>query len=218
MSDAMTIESAPPQPAAAHPLRPLVAGVLAFWFVLVMVLGATGQFVTPDGLPPWRLGLGVAVPVALFLLAFRRSDAFRGFMLALDARFVVCMQAWRFAGLGFIALYAHGVLPGVFAWPAGLGDIAVGASAPWILLALDRRPGYAHSRAFASWNVLGLLDLVVAVGCGAILSPILSAGAEAVSTRAMTQLPLILIPAFLVPIFAALHLTMLFRVRRRAGA
>jgi len=37
------------------------------------------------------------------------------------------MQAWRWAGLGFLDLYAYKVLPAVFALPR-LGDMAIGVT------------------------------------------------------------------------------------------
>ena len=40
-------------------------------------------------------------------------------------------------------MYTYGVLPGIFAWPAGLGDMAIGATAPLVLSGLLRRPDFA---------------------------------------------------------------------------
>jgi hypothetical protein len=71
--------------------------------------------------------------------------------------------ARRWAGLGFLSLYAHNVLPAVFALPAGLGDMAIGFTAPWMILALVRPPDFAASATFFRWNVLGIVDLVVAL-------------------------------------------------------
>ena len=51
------------------------------------------------------------------------SAKFRTVVLTSDLSLLTAIQAWRFAGFAFIALYAYGVLPGNFAWPAGLGDI-----------------------------------------------------------------------------------------------
>src|SRR6185437_8157592 len=63
------------------------------------------------------------------------------FVLALDLRFVAAVQAWRWAGLEFLTLYTYGILPGVFAWPAGLGDMIVGFSAPpWYSRSPATRP------------------------------------------------------------------------------
>ena len=48
------------------------------------------------------------------------------------------MQSWRVIGVMFLALYAFGLLPGLFAWPAGVGDAIVGLSAPFVLRAIVR--------------------------------------------------------------------------------
>jgi hypothetical protein len=109
------------------------------------------------------------------------------------------------------------VLPGVFAWPAGLGDIAIGVTAPWVALALVRRPGFVTSRVFVVWNLFGILDLVVAVSAGALSSVLASGVAGDVTTGPMAQLPLVLIPKYLVPLFLMLHLAALFQARRQSS-
>jgi hypothetical protein len=162
------------------------------------------------------IAVGVAAPLALFFAWLRVSQSFREFVLSLDLRLIAAMQAWRWAGLGFLSLYAHKVLPAVFALPAGLGDMAIGVTAPWIVLALVREPGFAARGAFIRWNVLGILDLVIAVSIGTV-SAILATGAPGqISTAPMATLPLLLIPAFLVPVFLMLHTTALLQSRRLA--
>ena len=125
-----------------------------------------------------------------------------------------CGRAWRAGGLGFLALHAHGVLPGLFAWPAGLGDIAIGTTAPWMVLALIRQPAFAGSRRFRIWNILGILDLVIALGMGALNSGFVPGVVGTITTGPMAQLPLVLIPAYLVPLFIVLHFTALLQARR----
>lgn len=198
-------------------LRPLVvAAGLAVWLALVVLLGAGGAFVRPPGALPLPILIGVSAPLIAFLAAFWVVRAFRGFVLAIDLRLVTGIQAWRFAGFGFLALYAHRLLPGLFAWPAGLGDIAIGVTAPWVVLALIRRPGFAASRPFVAWNLLGVLDLVVAISTGMLSSGIAVGLAGEVTTSPMAQLPLVLIPGYLVPFFIMLHLAALFQARRLA--
>jgi hypothetical protein len=109
------------------------------------------------------------------------------------------------------------VLPGAFAWPAGVGDIAIGATAPWVALALVHRPGFAVSRVFIVWNLLGILDLVVALSAGGLSSALASGATGEVTTGPMAHLPLVLIPAYLVPMFVMLHLAALFQARRQAS-
>jgi hypothetical protein len=194
-------------------MRPFIAGVLALWFVVVFLLGAAGLFVKPPGMPPLPILAGATVPLIVFLAAYSGWPAFRTYVLSADLPLGAAIQAWRAGGLVFLALYVHGMLPGAFAWPAGLGDIFIGVTAPWIALALIRRPGFATSSVFIVWNLLGILDLVVAVGSGGLHSAFASPGE--VTTGPMAQLPLVLIPAYLVPLFVMLHLTALFQARQR---
>ena len=115
-----------------------------------------------------------------------------------------------------MALYAHNVLPGGFALPAGLGDMAIGLTAPWVAGALIRRPGFAGSTTFMAWNALGILDLVVAITSGALSSALATGAVGEITTSSMAQLPLALIPAYLVPIFFMLHAVSIIQARRVA--
>jgi hypothetical protein len=189
----------------------LVAGVLVLWLALVAFLAGQGDLTGSPGTPPLGILLSAVVPVIVFLAAFRLSQSFRNFVLTFDLCLAAGIQAWRFAGLGFLALYANGVLPGVFAWPAGIGDMAVGMTAPWVMLALIKRPEFAGGNFFMFWNLFGMLDLIMAVGTGG-LSAMLAHGTPGEITMApMSHLPLALIPAYFVPILFMLHLTALFQ-------
>ena len=202
------------QPAGFSGVSLGISVVLALWLVLVVSLGALGAFVVPAGEPPFPIAIGVGAPLLLFFAALRLSRSFRDFVLSLDLRFIAGIQAWRWAGLGFLSLYAHNVLPAVFALPAGLGDMAVGFAAPWMILGLLRRPAFATSAAFIRWNVLGILDLVVAVSIGALSATLATGAPGEVSTAPMATLPLLLIPAFLVPLFLMLHTAALMQSRQ----
>jgi len=193
----------------------VVISVLVLWFALVTFLAGSGDLTRPPGTPPIALLLSVVTPVIVFLMAYRLFPSFRQFVLTFDLRLAAGMQAWRFAGLGFIALYVNGVLPGIFAWPAGLGDMIVGMTAPWVILALIRRPEFIRSKWFLAWNLFGMLDLILAVTDGGLDSFLVRSGG--IGTAPMTHLPLAYIPAYIVPILFMLHLAALFQ-RRRAVA
>jgi hypothetical protein len=195
-------------------IRRTVAVALTVWLLLVLSLGSAGVFVGPPGRPPLPIAIGVAAPLVLFFSALRLSQSFRDFVLSLDLRFIAAMQAWRWAGLGFLALYTHKVLPAVFALPAGLGDMAIGVTAPWMMLALLRDPRFAARGAFIRWNVLGILDLVIAISIGTVSTLFATGAPGEISTAPMAMLPLLLIPAFLVPLFLMLHTTALMQSRR----
>ena len=191
-----------------------VVTVLLAWLSLVVALAASGLFAGPPGTPPWQIALGAGLPLVAFFSLLRLSRAFRAFVLALDLRFVAAVQAWRWAGLEFLTLWSYGILPGVFAWPAGIGDMIVGFTAPAVALALARNPAFAGTRAFARWNIFGILDLAVALSLGTIVSLRATGAPGQITTAPMASMPLVLIPAFLVPAFIMLHAAALLQGRR----
>lgn len=82
-----------------------------------------------------------------------------------------------------------------------------------MLARLARDPDFAGSRTFVTWNVLGILDLLLAVSLGAVV-PLLFP--QVVRPSAMTHLPLVLIPGFFVPGYLILHAIALTQARRVA--
>jgi hypothetical protein len=102
----------------------------------------------------------------------------------------------------------------VFALPAGLGDIAIGLAAPFVARRLTR--GAGHSRA-VRFNLLGILDLVVALSIGFLagLGPWRPLEVTP-STEPLTLLPLALVPTVAVPLAIALHIVSLHRLRTAA--
>ncbi len=199
------------RPAAG--VRSLAVGVLGVWFLLALGGSLLGVF-DSEPRPPVPLGLAAVAPVAVFVGCYLTSVAFRRFVLSLDPRWLTLAQTWRVGGVVFVVLYLWGALPAAFALPAGLGDFAVGVTAP--LVARYWKPPFP-TRTFIAWNVLGILDLVLAVSLG-VLSSATPAGVLAgdVTTRLMGQFPLSLIPTFFVPLLLIFHLISLTRVYKTA--
>ena len=135
-------------------------------------------------------------------------------------RTLTMLQHWRVMGFGFLLLYFYDVLPGLFAWPAGLGDVAIGLAAPLVIARMGRDPDFAVSAGLLRFHLLGLFDFVIAVAtaglAGGAFTNLIPAG---ISSAPMDVWPLNLFPSFFVPIFIILHLTVLFKVRhlRRAA-
>lgn len=192
-------------PGGRRNIRRAVALTLTIWFVLVVSFGAGGAFTGLPGKPPLPIAIGFAAPLLLFFGWMQLSPSFREFVLSLDLRVVAAMQAWRFAGLGLVALYAYKVLPAVSSLPAGLGDMSIAVAAPWMVLGLLREPRFATRAAFLRWNLLGVLDLVMAVGTGAASAMFATGAPGEISSARMATLPLLLYPTFLVPFFLMLH-------------
>jgi len=108
----------------------------------------------------------------------------------------------------------QGRLPLGFALPAGLGDILVGLLAPWVAWRLGENQPHATTIAVA-WNLLGVLDLLGAIGLGILHAPTtLGILASDLTTRGVTQYPLCLIPFWVVPISLMLHFRSLWGLVR----
>ncbi|WP_242343394.1 hypothetical protein [Anaeromyxobacter terrae] len=194
------------------------AGVfLGAWLVLVMLLAAAGAFAGAPDRPPW-VALAVFAPILTGGLALSASRTLRARALAIPQPWLVGIQALRVIGVVFLVAHARGALPGQFALPAGWGDLAVGAAAPLVAYALATGKRFAPHLALA-WNVAGLLDLVVAVGTGALSAPgPIQVFTTSPSSVALGELPLSLVPTFGVPIFVLLHVLSLMGLRARARA
>lgn len=177
----------------------LSTGLIAAWFVFAISASALHLFDTDPGQPPLALGLSALTPVAAFLVWFATSPGFRQFALSLNPRVLTLVHSWRIVGFTFLVLYSAGLLPGLFALPAGWGDIAIGATAPLAALQLAN---FKRRRGFVLWQLLGIFDLVVAVTLGATVRLI---DPNALSTGMMSVLPMSLIPTFAVPLLIVLH-------------
>ncbi len=200
--------------------KALAAGILALWFSLAYFLGSTGLLTAPPSEAFRPVVLSAIIPVAIFFTAYALSDRLRGLVLSLDIRVLTMLQHWRVIGFAFLLLYANDVLPALFAWPAGFGDLLIGLAAPLVVAGLARDPGFARSWRFVTYHALGLLDFVVAVVTASLASgavPRLVAGP--ITSGPMEVWPLNLFPSFIVPIFIVLHVIVFLKVRalRRAN-
>jgi len=156
-------------------------------------------------------------PSLLFALVYVASRRARAFALGLDLRFLTALQSWRVLGVGFLFLYAHGLLPAQFAYPAGIGDLLVGLAAPFVLLAMIQgRMGW--ERQVLALNLAGTIDFLVAVGTGVLsASGPLGLLAGEVTTDIMQSLPLSLIPTFAVPLFIIMHIISFLQLAKLRG-
>lgn len=184
----------------------LTAWLIAAWFAFSLGASALHLYRTGPNQPPLALGAAFLTPVVVFLAWFRLSPRFREFTHSLDTRVLTLIQSWRFGGLVFLVLASFGILPWLFALPAGLGDMAIGVTAAYAALKLA-----SHRRGFLRWQVLGILDLVNAVLLGTLTGFIEPHG---ISTSAMTVLPMSLIPTFGVPLFLIFHIICMAQARR----
>lgn len=186
----------------------LTAGLIAAWFVFTLVASALHVFRTDFSRPAIFLGLAALTPIVVFAVWFAASKGFRQFVQSLNIGTLTFVQSWRIAGYVFLVLYVYAILPGVFALSAGWGDVFIGATAPFVALRLANPE---HRKTFILWQVLGILDLVLAVTFGTTARLIAPHG---ISTTPLTVLPLSLIPTFAVPLLLILHIICIGQARR----
>jgi hypothetical protein len=184
--------------------------LLVGWFAVTL---AQAQFYrgTPDRIPTIEIGLLVPITIGL---AFLWTEGGRQLLDIVPQTWLVGIQLYRTMGIVFLLLYGSGDLPGQFALPAGWGDVAIGLAALPVALA------YSHDlvgsrAALVLWNVLGLLDLAVAVTTGFLTSPSpIQMLAFDRPNQMITEYPLVLVPTFAVPLAVLLHVASLVKLTR----
>jgi hypothetical protein len=187
------------------------ASLWGTWVLASVALAAVGVYrFEPTRPVPWLpIGLTVSLGAAMLLA---RIPAVSHILARPDALWRLTVpQIFRVVGVTFLVVMALGKLPAVFALPAGLGDMAIGIEA--VVIAHNLRRGVVGRRAVWYFNVLGLIDLVVALIIGFAAAPaVVRLLLVSPSTEAISLLPLALIPATVVPLAAALHLLSLRRL------
>jgi hypothetical protein len=133
-------------------------------------------------------------------------------VIKINPVWIVAMQGLRAVGGGFLFLYAFGHLPGLFAFLAGYGDIIVALSASVVTAKLAMNRGFLKSRWLERFHYLGLLDFVGAVVSGLIANGTIPLVENPEATTALGQLPLVLIPCFVVPLWSCLHIIGLMQI------
>jgi hypothetical protein len=191
---------------------------LLAWYLVVWQFARSGGFQPrpADGstsLP--LLPIAIFLPVLIALPLLTRSNRLAAVLDAVSPAWLIGFQAYRVLGYVFLVRWAAGELPGAFALPAGIGDVLVGALALPVAFYLQTGAIGARPAAYA-WNLLGILDLLVAVTMGALTStgrlPV------DVPNTATSSLPLVMIPAFAVPLSLILHGVSLWQLMRGARA
>lgn len=173
------------------------AVVLAAWLIGIVLLAADNVFA------------GRGIPIALlatlaagYLLLL--AGPFRDIIANIPQHWLIGIQTFRILGGIFLIRYFEGQLPGVFAIPAGVGDVLTGLFAPLVAYWWYSGKSYARGAAIA-WNLFGMADLVNAIMIGSLTG---GAGGGIV-------FPLVLIPIYAVPRAFLLHSYSLLGLLRR---
>jgi hypothetical protein len=187
----------------------IVSGVvLAAWAIAAAVLATRGFFRPPDAQSPPPIGIYLALVLIALALCLAFSKSLRS--LLSKQKNLIRLNLWRLVGAVFLILMASGQMPALWALPAGIGDIIVGATAPWVANHFDAPGG---RRLAILFNLFGIADLIVAVGLGIMTSPgPTQAFHTSPTSEFATQFPLALVPTFLVPLAFMLHVVSLWQL------
>jgi hypothetical protein len=189
------------------------ASVLVGWFVIAVALALAGVYSATTSRIP-TIQFGIVIPILIGCLMIWRWPAVSRLIDAVPRQWVIAIQFYRVEGVIFLVLFATHLLPGLFALPAGLGDLAVG------LLAAVIGIGATGGRQLTPgtvlrWNLLGIADLIVAVSTAFLTAPsAFQMFAFERPNELISMFPLVLIPTFLVPLAILLHIISLIQLGR----
>lgn len=157
---------------------------------------------------PW-LPIAVLAFVGTLMAAARIPVVAQVLAAAEMPRRLTVPHAFRVAELTFLVVMGLGKLPALFSVPAGLGDVATGLAAPFVVARLAKGDG---RRAGLWFNGLGILDLVVALSLGGLIQ--FGVVNVAPNASVLGDLPMALIPTAAVPVLLVLHFTSISGLRR----
>ena len=186
------------------------------WMALIWSAAINGVFrpgVSPIPVP--LVPLAIVVPMLVGLPILLRSRRIGEVLDAMPPTWLVGLQVFRVFGSIFLVNWLLNLAPGVFALPAGIGDVITGLFA--LPAAISLASGGADGRKAAiAWNIFGLLDFTVAIAIGLVTSPgPLQLIVPSIPNAALALYPTVLIPAFTVPSSILLHAVSLRQLYRR---
>lgn len=184
---------------------------VGLWLAALVAIGALGGFGPGVTGPVPAVGIGLFAVLATGLSAYFRVPRFRERVLQIRTPVLIAANIGRVLGVFFLILYGVGRLPAPFAPSAGWGDVLVGVVA--LPLAAMAASGSVRPIWIALWNGFGMLDLITAVTLGVLSQPGTPFHVFSGSAAAITTLPWVLIPTFLVPVYFLIHLLILRQLR-----
>lgn len=187
----------------------MVRFILWTWFLLALAAGKLLWLQQISTLAVQGIVLGLTATLLLLHFSVR---SIRERVDQLQLRSLVLIHLTRFVGIYFLVLHTRGELPRELAVPAGIGDIVVATMVlPVVFAPLEPA---SRLRAITVWNVVGFVDLLIVIGTITRINL-----TEPARLRPFTELPLSLLPTFLVPILLATHVVIFVRTaRERASA
>jgi hypothetical protein len=201
-------------PAARRNVWLAVMIPFTLWLAVIWSAAINGAFKTGAAAIP-LLPLAIFAPVAVGVPILLSSRRIGTVLDAMPASWLVALQVLRVLGSAFLIGWVYGTVPGIFALPAGIGDVLTGLIA--VPLAISLGSGSRESRRAAiAWNIFGLLDFAVALTIGQAIAFRLIETGFASATGGVY--PVVMVPAFGVPTWIMLHAVSLRQLWRQNRA
>lgn len=185
----------------------IIAAALVGWFSIVFFLGKI-SFFAYNPLVASNILLSFII-LFVILQKVYLSKTIKNIADRIPIHLLIGIQVYRVAGVGFLMLYSQNLLPAEFAFPAGIGDILVGMTAPIVALIYYLKKSYSQKLAML-WNTIGIADLVIALSIGIFGYPRpIQVLPTTPSTELLSLFPWVLVPLFAVPLALLLHFLLL---------
>lgn len=186
---------------------------LIFWFVLVSALSLTGFLEDFSTIPP-RMMIILVPPLALVIWLSTRKRV-RQIIRNMPSQKIVRLQVFRvFVEILLWLLFLINLLPEQMTFEGRNFDVLAGLTAPLVAyFCLGNRP---RKTIAIIWNLaaLGLLINIVTIALLSFPTPFRYFMNEPANT-VVTHWPIILLPAFLVPLAYTLHTFSLIQLLRK---
>jgi len=183
------------------------------WLAVIWSGAINGVFRPGNNTLP-LVPLAIFLPVILGVPILLRSKRIGEVLDAMPTSWLIGLQVYRVFGGIFLVGWARGVVPGLFALPAGIGDVTTGLLALPVAYSLAARNSRA-ARAGVAWNIFGLVDFTIAVAIGLATAPgPFQLIVPSIPNTGVGLYPTVLIPAFAVPSSILLHVLSLRQLRR----
>jgi hypothetical protein len=190
-----------------------IAAPLICWFVTIWSIAMAGVFDPHPGALP-LLPIAIFVPLLVGLTVLTRSKIVARVLDATPPEWLIGLQVYRSFGAAFLVQWGLGHLSARFALPAGTGDVLVGMLALPTAVLFRTSPLSMRGLALA-WNIFGITDLLLAISLGIVGQIARSRGLGDALPPNPIGYPLVMIPAFAVPLSLILHGLSIYQLRRR---
>jgi len=191
---------------------------ISIWFILSLLLSfkgffkSTEQFSKGDVSGLIYLIILMCIPIVTFFVLLNKSKSFEKAMNSISLKFIIFIQLYRILGVYFIILLLANRAPALFALPAGLLDILIGISAPFVAFKAIR----SFSVVPKIWNYIGILDFIIAFSLYFLYFPfkIIKISPDMIMWGGF--FPVAFIVMFIVPLSTILHVLAIKKINNKS--